>query len=86
MFLPKDPVAVREVLQNTPLAKMKSWLFILNLLLESDEAALEASCMMDDAYTIEEVREEARASITSIKSFIDLGVPSPAVVSNHAVP
>lgn len=75
MFLPKDPVAARDVLCNTCDEKLREWLMLLNLLINSDTIALEVQCLMDDVPTFEELRDAARSSIERIETHRRLNGP-----------
>jgi hypothetical protein len=72
MFLPKDPLAARDVIRSTTKDKLHHWLRLLTIVAEDDDAALEVTCMLDDVVTVTDVQTDARRSIDMIERFLEI--------------
>ena len=72
MFLPKDPLAARDVIRSTTKDNLHHWLRLLTIVAEDDDAALEVTCMLDDTVSVADVQSNARRSIEMIEGFLKI--------------
>jgi len=71
LFLTDDPSEAIKLLREAEPSKLERWAMFLDLVITDDTAAMVASDMFDEAYTIEYIRDEARRTAIAIRTHLN---------------